>query len=199
MTFSTNLRPSIKIGIICLVLACLLFLLGFVDFTNRIPKTQPASIGKADAIVVLTGGSSRVLDALKLLNAGKGMRLLISGVHHSTSRKTLAKLVPLQSTMLDCCVDLGKDAQNTIGNAAETAAWASNHKFKSLIIVTSSYHMPRSLLELQHALPEVKLVAYPVLVNTVPVTRWWINPGTTRLLFSEYVKYLATRTRLLIN
>ena len=199
MTISTISNSRIKIGIICAVLAFLMFLLGFVEFTNRIPKSQPASIGKADAIVVLTGGSSRVLDALKLLNAGKGMRLLISGVHHSTSRKALANLVPVQSTMLDCCVDLGKDAQDTIGNAAETAAWASTHKFKSLIIVTSSYHMPRSLLELQHAMPKVKLAAYPVLVNTVPVTRWWINPGTARLLFSEYVKYLATRTRLLIN
>lgn len=201
MTLLTAISPRIKIGILCTVLMVLAFFVGFLKFTDTIPKHQPrpANIAQADAIVVLTGGKSRIIDALKLLNAGKGSRLLISGVHKLTTRDALRKLAPGQSSRLDCCVDLDKAARNTIGNAAQTAVWALKHKFKSLIVVTSAYHMPRSLIELQHALPAVRFIAYPVLVNSVPVTRWWTNPGTTRLLLSEYVKYLTTLIRFMFN
>jgi len=199
MALLNTLNSKITIGIACLLLVPVVFFFGFLEFTRSIPKHQPANITKADAIVVLTGGKSRIIDAFKLLDAGKGGRLLISGVHRATSREALAKLLPKQGHLLNCCVDLDKAARNTIGNAAETARWVSDHNFKSLIIVTSSYHMPRSLAELQHALPKVTLLAYPVLVNSVPVTRWWTNPGTAQLLLSEYVKYLATHLRLLLN
>lgn len=191
---STDFKIRIAAYVASFVL--LAFFTGFMAFTSRIPKQQPVNITSADAIVVLTGGRSRIKDALNLLSMGKGRRLLISGVHIATSRKALAKFAPSQSALLKCCVDLDKAALNTIGNAIETAAWAKKHKFTSLIVVTSSYHMPRSLAELQHALPQAKLIAYPVLVNSIPITRWWTSPGTTRLLFSEYVKYLATLLRL---
>lgn len=199
LTLLTSSNLKTKIGIACAILFILAFFMGFVKFTQLVPRQQPASVTKADAIVVLTGGKSRVIGALKLLNAGKGRRLLISGVHKSTSLDALARLVPGQNNLLKCCVDLDKAARNTIGNAAQTAAWVGRYKFKSLVVVTSSYHMPRSLVELHHVLPGIKLIAYPVLVNSVPVTRWWTNPGTARLLLSEYVKYIATRLRLLFN
>ncbi len=196
MTFFSTLNFKTKIGIAGAILIVLMFIMGFLGFVQAIPKHQPGTIDAADAIVVLTGGKSRVTGALKLLNAGKGRRLLISGVHKSTSRKALAKLVPIQANLLNCCVDLDKAARDTIGNAAETAMWVSKNKIKSLIVVTSSYHMPRSLVELQYVLPETELIAYPIVVNSVPVTRWWTNRGTAQLLLQEYVKYLATLTRL---
>jgi len=199
LTLLTTPHLKTKIGIACAVLLILAFFMGFVKFTQLVPRQQSANVTKADAIVVLTGGKSRVIGAIKLLSAGKGRRLLISGVHKSTSLDILARLVPGQKNLLKCCVDLDKAARNTIGNAAQTAAWVARYKFKSLIVVTSSYHMPRSLFELHHVLPGIKLIAYPVLVNSVPVTRWWTNPGTARLLLSEYVKYIATRLRLLFN
>lgn len=199
MTRLLPLKFKIKIIVTCVGLAFLVFFSGFIGFNHRIPTQQPATIAKADAIVVLTGGKSRIIDALKLLDAEKGSRLLISGVHKSTSREALAKLVPKQRALLNCCVDLGKAALNTLGNAQETAQWVSKHKFKSLIIVTSNYHMPRSLVVLNHVLPQTNLIAYPVLVSSVPVRQWWTNPGTARLLLREYVKFLATYLRLLVN
>ncbi len=191
--------PKLKFALIGAFLGILVFIGGFFEFTNRIPRQKPANIAKADAIVVLTGGKSRVIDALKLLAEKKGSRLLISGVHQTTSLKSLRKIAPSQSALLDCCVDLDKAARNTIGNAAETATWVSSNKFKSLIVVTSSYHMPRGLAELKGVLPKVTLTAYPVFVTSVPVSRWWTNPGTARLLFSEYVKYLETLIRLSLS
>jgi uncharacterized SAM-binding protein YcdF (DUF218 family) len=196
MALLTDLGFKTKIAIASATLVFLVFFIGFLQFNNRIPKQQPTNIATADAIVVLTGGKSRVIEALKLLSAGKGSRLLISGVHKSTSRAALARLVPIQGKLLDCCVDLDKAARNTQGNAAETAVWARKNKFKSLIVVTSGYHMQRSLIELQNVLPQVTLIAYPVVVETVPVTRWWTNFDTAQLLALEYVKYLTALIRL---
>ncbi len=196
MALLTDLGFKTKIGIAAAGLIILVFFIGFLQFNSRIPQQQPTNIASADAIVVLTGGKSRVVEALKLLSAGKGRRLLISGVHKSTSRQALARLVPIQSRLLDCCVDLDKAARNTLGNAAETAVWVRKNKFKSLIVVTSGYHMQRSLIELLNVLPQVTLIAFPVVVDTVPVTRWWTNLDTAQLLALEYVKYLAALIRL---
>jgi len=196
MALLTALGFKTKIAIAAAGLIFLVFFGGFLLFNSRIPQQQPSNITSADAIVVLTGGKSRVVEALKLLGAGKGSRLLISGVHKSTSRAALARLVPGLGSLLDCCVDLDKAARNTLGNAAETAIWARKNKFKSLIVVTSGYHMQRSLIELQHVLPQVTLIAYPVVVGIVPVTRWWTNFDTAQLLVLEYVKYLAALIRL---
>jgi len=196
MTLLTALNFKTKISIAGVILIVLIFAAGFLGFVQAIPKQQPRNITAADAIVVLTGGKSRVIGALKLLNAGKGRKLLISGVHKTTSREALARLVPIQANLLSCCVDLDKTARDTVGNAAETAAWVAKNKIKSLIVVTSGYHMQRSLVELQHVLPETELIAYPIVVNSVPVSRWWTNRGTAQLLVLEYVKYLASLTRL---
>jgi len=196
MTLLTNLKTKTKIAISGVILIFLAFFAGFYQFTRLIPQQQPVNIAKADAIVVLTGGKSRLIGAVKLLNAGKGSRLLISGVHETTSSEALARLVPAQSNLFKCCVDLDKAARNTIGNAAETARWVAKNRFKSLIVVTSNYHMPRSLVELQNVLPQTNLIAYPVVVNSIPVSQWWTNRNTALLLMSEYVKYLAARVRL---
>jgi len=196
MTLLTNLKTQTKIAISGVILIFLAFFVGFYQFTRLIPQQQPVNIAKADAIVVLTGGKSRLIGAVKLLNAGKGGRLLISGVHETTSSEALARLVPAQSNLFKCCVDLDKAARNTIGNAAETARWVAKNRFKSLIVVTSNYHIPRSLVEFQNALPQINLIAYPVVVNSIPVSQWWTNRGTALLLMFEYVKYLAARIRL---
>ncbi len=196
MALLTALGFKTKIGVAAAGVIILAFFIGFLQFNSRIPTQQPGNISPADAIVVLTGGKSRVVEALKLLSTGKGRRLLISGVHKSTSRAALARLVPGMGNLLDCCVDLDKAARNTLGNAAETAVWVRKNKFKSLIVVTSGYHMQRSLIELQKVLPQVSLRAYPVVVASVPVTRWWTNFNTAQLLALEYVKYLAALIRL---
>ncbi len=196
MTLLTNLKTKTKIAIGGMLLIVLVFFVGFYQFTRVIPRQQPVNIAKADAIVVLTGGKSRLIGAVKLLNAGKGTRLLISGVYETTSSEALARLVPAQSNLFKCCVDLDKAARNTIGNAVETARWVAKNGFKSLIVVTSNYHMPRSLAELSNVLPNINLIAYPVVVNSIPVSRWWSNRDTALLLMSEYVKYLAARFRL---
>lgn len=164
---------------------------GFAGFVSGIPDTERSASPKGDAIVVLTGAAERISDAINLLADGHARRLLISGVNPDTTKEQLARLHPRAAHWLDCCVDLGFRALNTAGNAAETRQWVRRYGFQSLIVVTSGWHMPRSLLEMQRTVPEVILMPYPVVAGNGFPKDWWRQPGTVRLLVGEYVKYLA--------
>jgi uncharacterized SAM-binding protein YcdF (DUF218 family) len=171
---------------------------GFLVFLNAIDRTERAPAARADGIVVLTGGAQRISDAIDLLAQGYGSRLLITGVNEKTSRGEIAKLNPGQRRLFDCCVDLDYRARNTIGNAIEARRWTEGNGFRSLIVVTSNYHMPRTLLELGNTLPETRKVAYPVVAAGSDLGDWWTRPQTVRLLVAEYLKTVVSyvRTRL---
>src|SRR5918994_4652147 len=124
---------------------------GFITFVATLDRYERDPGGRADGIVALTGGAQRIGDAIDLLAKGYGRRLLITGVNERTSRQEIARLNPGQRRFFDCCVDLDYRARNTIGNAIETRRWAERNRFRSLIIVTSAYHMPRTMVELNHA------------------------------------------------
>ena len=171
---------------------------GFIAFVHSLPEPPAKPVPKADAIVALTGGKDRLDAAMALLSAHKGRRLLISGVHQTTPREDLKRLLQDPNGQFDCCVDMGRVARNTVGNAEETARWARDNGFRSLIVVTAQYHMPRSLLELGFALPECKLTPYPVIPSDLAATPWW-QPDIARLLAAEYTKYLASGLRIAVE
>ena len=125
--------------------------------------------------------------------------MLITGVHRATSAKEIARLTPLYSKYFTCCIDLDRSALNTFGNALETKRWARAHNFNSLIVVTSNWHMPRAMAELEHQLPDVTLIAYPVISEKAKAEPWWSNWDSARLLFLEYLKYLLACTRMRID
>ncbi len=169
--------------------------LGFLTFLLLLPD-EVVLEHNADGIVVLTGGTSRVTDALELLAAGRGKRLLISGVNPGTTTADIAHQVAGYDRLLGCCVDLDYSAINTLGNAVETRRWATDRGFRSLIVVTSAYHMPRALAEIAHQLPDVTLIPFPVVSDRLRVEPWWSNGTTTRLVLSEYFKYLYAHVRM---
>jgi uncharacterized SAM-binding protein YcdF (DUF218 family) len=173
--------------------------IGFVGFVGRV-TAEPgmAAPAKADGIVVFTGGRDRIAVAARLLADGKGRRLLISGVNPATPRRDLEGLSPEIQPLSDCCIDLGREAEDTIGNALETAAWARDHGFATLLVVTSAYHLPRSLTELESALPEASLTGVPVASEGLS-RPWWRDRHVARLLIAEYTKYLASLARLAVS
>jgi uncharacterized SAM-binding protein YcdF (DUF218 family) len=171
------------------------FALGFLWFVWRVPRHEVTLTAKADAIVALTGGASRVVDAVELLAAGHGKRLLITGVNRTTHSSELARRVPDYQRFFACCIDLDHSARNTIGNAVETRRWSERRGFRSLVVVTSSYHMPRAMAELAHRLPDVRLIPYPVVTERLSEP-WWSSAANARLLLFEYVKYLVAVTRI---
>jgi len=178
-----------------LLIAVVLTLIGFFIFIGTLQRSQPEP-RTAGGIAVLTGGVARIDEAMKLLAQGKAKRLLITGVNRSTSTEALKQLASEGDQLFACCVDIDKEARNTIDNATETSQWVAQNHYNSIIVVTSNYHMPRALAELARAMPEVSLVPYSVIDNNVRLDHWWAYPGTTRLLVSEYLKYLPALGRL---
>jgi uncharacterized SAM-binding protein YcdF (DUF218 family) len=170
------------------------FLAGFVVFAARIANYAPALDDRADAIVALTGGEHRLLEAARLLAEGRGSRLLVSGVNRITTREDLKRKSGLSDKQFER-VDIGYAAHDTSGNAEETKRWAAERRFTRLIIVTSSYHMPRSLIELGRAMPGVALLPHPVVSPKLKTERWWLHATTARLYFTEYLKFLPSAAR----
>lgn len=160
-------------------------MIGFASFAGRVSNLDPPQAPlSADAIVVLTGDSGRLRAGSELLRSGSAPRLLISGVHDSVSNADILRQTTLEPAAFDCCVTLDRRADDTVGNARETANWARSNSYNRLIIVTSDYHLPRSLLEMKRAMPNVDLIAYPV-----PTSPPWETPATTRLWVQEYAKF----------
>ena len=178
-------------------IALFAFLGGFVIFASSTTRYVRGG-GRAGrrhrrAHRAASTGSS---EAARLLAEGRGKRLLITGANRMATREDLHRKSGLAPALFECCVDIGYEALTTSGNAQETKAWARDRRFTRLILVTSSYHMPRSLIELERAMPEVALVPYPVVSRNFRTERWWLHGATARLLFSEYVKFLPSAARL---
>ena len=169
---------------------------GFVWFVWNIANEEVTIDTRADGIVALTGAAARIPDAIELLATNRGKRLLITGVHRATSSKEIARLTPLYTKYFTCCIDLDRTALNTLGNALETRRWAREHNFNSLIVVTSNWHMPRAMAELEHQLPDVTLTPYPVISEKVKSEPWWSSVDTARFLFAEYLKYILAIARM---
>lgn len=173
--------------------ACGVWLAGLVWFASIIPSTSTEDATTTDAIVVLTGGSGRLSAGLDLLAGGQAKRLFVSGVYRGVDVARLLEVSQRAPDDLDCCVEIGYAADDTAGNALETADWAHRNGVTSMRLVTASYHMPRSLVEFRRALPDVRLVPHPVFSDSFKRTEWWAWPGTFALVVSEYNKYLGSR------
>ncbi len=184
-------------GLVIILLLLLLWSVGLMAFAARVAASTPAPEPPvSDGIVALTGaGSVRIEAAVQLLERGKAARLLVSGVNREVSREDLRRLTHDFGRTFDCCVDLGFRAADTQGNARETSSWAAYHHFKTLIVVTADYHMPRALLELRAATPGVTLRPYPVATAALDARTWWKSADGARRMAYEYCKYLVILSR----
>lgn len=190
------MRRLARTIVILAAVAASALVFGFMLFAASVMRGRDLEATAADGIVVLTGGQGRIHEGARLLKDGRGKRLLISGVGRQTSKADIEKLSGLDHKSFTCCVDLGYEALDTVGNADETRTWANANGYKKLIVVTSSYHMPRTLAELALAMPETEFLPHTVTPAIFPDSGWWLSVRTTRLLLSEYLKYLPAVARL---
>jgi len=178
-----------------------LWLTGLIWFIGQIPTQLSVDFTKTDAIVVLTGGKNRLEYGLELLSEDMGKKLFVTGVHEnitvenlllrSSSTEAHDKLLPIAKT----AIILGHEAENTIGNAEETRRWLKAEHYTSIHLVTSNYHMPRSLEEFQKTIPGITIIPTPVIPEDFSLNDWWDSPENRNLLLSEYHKYLASIAR----
>ncbi len=185
-----GLRRRILQALVALAGAAVAWTAGLVWFGGQIPRDVAEPTERTDAIVVLTGGSERLRTGLELLARTRAKKLFVSGVSPGVGIGEILRAVNAGSERAECCIVLGHAADNTIGNARETAAWMKREGYRSLRLVTAAYHMPRSLLVFRRAMPEVRVVPHPVFPANVKQEEWWRWPGTASLIVSEYTKYL---------
>jgi len=176
--------------------AATVFVVGFGLFAGHISSlATPENPERADAIIVLTGGQARIDAAVALLKSGAGQRLLISGVNPVANADDISAMTGGDKQLFACCVDIDHAALDTIGNAEESAKWVTSHAYSRVILVTNNYHMPRSLLEMRRLIGAAELVPYPVVNTRQDGGNWLTEPDVLRVLFTEYMKYLAALAR----
>ena len=175
-----------------------LWLGGLAWFATAIPSEIADPDSETDAIVVLTGGSLRVQSGLTLLAAGKAKKLFVSGVYHGTDVAALLRAQRQSPDPVSCCIVLGHEADNTLGNALETAQWMHQEGYRSLRLVTASYHMPRSLLEFSRAMPDTHIIPNPVFPERAKPESWRTRAGAAAFALAEYHKYLLALVRALV-
>ncbi|MDG2033792.1 MAG: YdcF family protein [Rhodospirillales bacterium] len=166
-----------------------------LNFVGQIPKSALKNDEQTDVIVVLTGGSSRLEEGIKLLAQRKAKKLFVSGVYRGVDVRRLLSLSQRTPDDLVCCIEIGHTATSTKGNATETKLWMDQEGYQSLRLVTASYHMPRSISEFQHHMPQVRLVPHAVFPAQFKRQQWWRWPGTASLILTEYAKYLMSSVR----
>lgn len=166
------------------------WLVGLILFTRIIPSAPLDAIGRTDGIVIFTGGKTRLNVALDLFQQKKGKYLLVSGVNHESNLSEVVDHLAAKSQ-----ITLGYNALDTLGNAEETAAWVSSHNIKTLRLITSNYHMPRSLFELRHQLPGLEIIPHPVVGKSFLEPKWWLDLPTLCLVVQEYNKFLFALIR----
>lgn len=184
----------------CFLFCFAVWLGGLIWFAGRVPVSPPQYLPDSDAIVVLTGGSGRLIYGLQLLAEGKGKKLFVSGVSRNMTVPVLLRQAASDAKAPLPAIDpqaiaLGHQARNTIGNADETAHWLKAQGYHSILLVTSDYHMPRSLLEFQKAEPGIRITPAPVFPSDFITGNWWMDGESRTLMLLEYHKFLAASAR----
>ena len=161
----------------------LLYALGFILFAFTLGKPASGDSRPTDAAVVLTGAKGRIAYALEVIEDRKAKRLLVAGADPSVTKADLGRRLPGSSRLLRCCVDLGSESVDTRSNAEEASRWLSRHKFHSVRLITSDWHMRRARYEFVKVLgPD-----FPIVIDAVRSEPSFLT------LFGEYNKYVLRR------
>ena len=176
-----------------LLFMVLIFFIGFGIFLFEIPNKPNKSKEKTDAVIVLTGGLNRIDTGFRILNDNHSQKLFISGVYNETNLKELfvAHHEQIKDLLLEKKrIEIGKEARSTRENAEETNKWIKKNNIKTLRLVTSNYHMPRSKFEFKRLLPNTKIITHPVFTVNFQKQKILQHKMTFKLALKEYIKFI---------
>ena len=159
---------------------------------NTLPKkyysTKFPEISDNVGIIVLTGGKMRIEKGIEILQKGYGTKMFISGVFMPSEIQAKLNYEKNKKDLFDCCIFFGEEARNTIENAIEVRKWLiKNKEIKKIILITSYYHLPRSMLIFEKKMSDIKIIAKPAVdeVNILDEPTFHL-----RLIVSEYFKVI---------
>lgn len=170
-----------------LLFFCIVWAFGFASYLSKVQAFQPPA-ESADGIVVLTGGPGRIDTGISALVNGQGEKLLISGANRTLDGIMILDIIGIDRELRECCVDLDQRATDTVGNVRESAAWAETNGYRSLIVISADFHLPRSLLLFSSYQDQIEVIPWPVRSQLQPFS-----------LISEYNKYLLTLVRVCLG
>ena len=180
----------------CLALAFSVWLIGFAIFCVYAFSLQSESNKPKDAVVVLTGGSNRIGTAIDVFKKHHAKYMLISGVNKKVTKEKL--LNGLSETEQEK-ITLGYEAENTVGNAQEINNWIQDKDVSSILLITSFYHMPRSIFEIGRKNPALKIAPWPVFPTEFDQSVEWIKTRYAWQLLLEYHKFIFVQFKSLIQ
>ena len=194
---------------ICIVLISSIvtyFLIGLVEYKEKILLTVKHIGKKSSDIVILTGGTNRIKDGLKIINKFEktstfNSKILVSGTGKGFTKLSLEKKLNFNFdfNLIECCVELDNVSTNTYSNAYETLKWVKKNNIREFILITSNYHMPRAYLEFTNRMPDLKIFTYPIIPEKHNINNWLNSYETFSLIFSEYFKFLIANLRIKIK
>ena len=195
------------------VLVLAVFIAGAQQFAHSIRNAAAAAPGQLGtvgaggdlAVVVVTGSAGRIEAGFRLMLDHDASRMLISGTGDGVSKDDIMRIAEkgqgfdraVLAERLECCVDLGRKAVNTKGNASEAIAWARTNGIDRMVLVTADFHMPRTLVEFHRLMPAAEVVPFPVPtrglgLDQAGTTQWWQSRDRVLTVALEYGKYLAS-------
>ena len=192
--------------IISITSAITYFFIGLNEYKKKILSTDKYTSKNSSNIVILTGGSNRIKDGLKIIDkfdkTSKFIpQILVSGTGKGFTKLNLEKKLNFDSdfNLIECCVELDNISTNTYSNASETLKWTKKNNIREFILITSNYHMPRAFLEFKNRMPNLKIFTYPITPKTHKINQWLNSSETFSLIFSEYFKFLVANFRIKIK
>ena len=183
------------------------FCTGLLKYKEQVQSLTEYSIKEAENVVILTGGSNRIKEGLKLIKnfsklGSMNIDILISGTGKGFTKlnvnKLLSKNDPL-NIFIECCLELDNKSQNTRSNAIEILKWVNKNSIKQLILITSNYHMPRAVLEFKNKIPNLKIIKYPITPEKYNINNRIYSYETFSLILLEYCKFLIAKSRINIS
>ena len=196
------LRSILKTICIVLISSILTyFLIGLVEYKEKILSTIKYISKKSSDIVILTGGTNRIKDGLKIINEFEktptfNFKILVSGTGKGFTKMSLAKNIDFDFNLIECCIELDSISTNTYSNAFETLKWVKKNNISEFILITSNYHMPRAFLEFKYRMPNLKIFTYPITPEKHNINMWLSSFQTFSLIFSEYCKFIFANLRI---
>ena len=192
---------------ICIVLISSIltyFLIGLIEYKDKILSNITYISKKSSNIVILTGGTNRIKDGLKIVNKFEksstfNSKILVSGTGKGFTKMSLAKNIDFDFNLIECCIELDSISTNTYSNAFETLKWVKKNNISEFILITSNYHMPRAFLEFKYRMPNLKIFTYPITPKKHNINNWLSSFQTFSLVLSEYCKFLVANLRIIFQ